>query len=60
MSSTNIKWLIMSTFVDDINVMDIKKSEIINRVKQKLVTAFKIIDIRSISFYLDLDKIENI
>lgn len=48
---------VVSIFVYDIKIIALKKSGIIQHIKVKLVIAFAIIDISSISFYLGL-KIE--
>lgn len=53
----DINCLIISTFFDDIKIMGIKIFGHIEKVKQKLVATFKMVDIGSISFYLNL-KIE--
>lgn len=45
---------IVSTFVDDIKIMAPKRSGVIDRVKQELISAFSIVDIGPISFYLGL------
>lgn len=45
---------IVSTFVDEIKVMGVEVSGYIEKVKQELATAFEMIDIGPISFYLDL------
>lgn len=50
---------IVSTFVDDIEVMEVKKSGHIEKVKQELVAAFEIVDIGLISFYLNLKMEKN-
>lgn len=44
----------MSMFVNDIKIMDMKKSCVIAKVKAKLTAGFSKIDIGSISFYLGL------
>lgn len=54
---SGINSLIVSTFVDDIKVIGIKESGHIERVKLELIAAFKMADIKPISFYLGL-KIE--
>ena len=46
--------LIISTFVDDIKIMTPKRTEIIQRIKIKLIAAFLIVDMGPISFYLDM------
>lgn len=45
---------VVSIFVDDIKIVAPKNSRIIERVKLKLIFAFSIINMGSISFYLDL------
>lgn len=47
----------VSIFVDDIKIMGIKGSKVIERVKKKLAAAFDMVDIDPISFYFGL-KIE--
>lgn len=49
-----INWLIVSMFVDDIKIMEVKELDHIKKVKQELATAFKMVDIGLISFYLGL------
>lgn len=53
----DIKGPIVSIFIDDIKIIGVQRSGIIKQVKKKLTTAFDIIDIGPISFYLSL-KIE--
>lgn len=50
-----LKRPIMSTFVDDIKIMGPKSIGLIVRVKKKLPSTFEMVDIRPISFYLDLN-----
>ena len=45
---------VVSTFINDIKIMALKNSRMIEQVKLKLIFAFFIIDIGSISFYLGL------
>ena len=45
---------VVSTFVDDIKIMAPKRSEITQRVKMELTSAFSIVDMSPISFYLGL------
>ena len=45
---------IVSTFVDDIKVMGVKRSGHIDRVKLELAAAFEMVDMGPISFYLGL------
>lgn len=42
----------MSIFINDIMVKKIKRSDYIEKVKTKLATAFEIIDMDPINFYL--------
>lgn len=46
--------LIASTFVDNIKIMGPKGSKTIEKVRRKLITAFEIVDMQPISFYLGL------
>lgn len=54
-TTSKINGLIVSTFIDNIKVMDIKRSGYIERVKLELVAAFKMADIGAINFYLGLN-----
>lgn len=54
---TGLNSLVISTFVNNIKVIALKKSGMIYYIKAKLVATFFIVDISSISFYLGL-KIE--
>lgn len=45
---------IVSTFVDNIKVMETKRTDHIERVKAKLAAEFEMVDIGLISFYLGL------
>lgn len=51
---SGINSLIVSTFIDNINVIEIKKLGHIKRVKKKLIAVFEIVDIGPIGFYLGL------
>lgn len=51
---TGINKSIVSTFIDNIKVMGIKKSNYIEKVKFELTADFEIVDISLISFYLEL------
>lgn len=53
-SGLSLKKLIISNFIDNIKIMDPKGIEVIARVKIKLITAFKMVNIGLISFYLGL------
>lgn len=44
----------VSTFVDDIKIMGVKKSGMMTKVKQELVNTFSIVNKGPISFYLGL------
>ena len=44
----------MSQFVNNINVIGVKGSEIVEQVKYELVKAFKMVDISPTSFYLGM------
>lgn len=48
---------IVTMFVDDINMIELKKSGVIEKVKRKLIVSFVMVDIGPMSFYLGL-KIE--
>lgn len=45
--------------MDNINIMRVKRFGHINEIKQDLVTAFEIVDMGSINFYLSLKKERN-
>ncbi len=45
---------IVNTFVDDIKVMDVKRSGHIERVKRELAAAFEMVDMGPINFHLGL------
>lgn len=53
-SVSSLKILIFSIFVDDIKIIVLKNSEIISKIKQKLIIAFSISDIGPINFYYGL------
>ena len=53
-TKTGLNGSIVSTFVDDIKIMGIKRSGFIERVKAELAAAFSIVDMGPISFYLGL------
>ncbi len=53
-TSAGIHGPIVSTFVDDIKVMGVKGSGHIEKVKHELATAFEMVDMGPISFYLGL------
>lgn len=53
-TTSGINGWIVSTFVDDIKVMGVKRSSYIERVKLELAAAFEMADIGLISFYLGL------
>lgn len=41
-------------FVDDIKIKAVKESKILQRIKLKLATAFSMVDVGPINFYLGL------
>lgn len=45
----------MSNFINDIKIIGSKSIRIIIRIKIELITIFNIVDIRPISFYLDVE-----
>lgn len=45
---------ILDTFIDNIKIMALKKSEIIQCIKVKLIISFSIVNMGYISFYLGL------
>lgn len=53
-TSTSQNGPIVSTFIDDIKIMAIKGSGFIEKVKAKLASAFQMVDMGPISFYLGL------
>lgn len=53
-TKTRINRPIVSIFVNDIKIIEVKKSGMTTRIKQKLTSVFLIVDIGSISFYLGL------
>lgn len=55
----DLKGPIVSIFVDKIKIIGSKRSEIIEKVKRKLVTVFEIVDIGPISFYHGLKVEQN-
>lgn len=59
MTIIDIKILITNIFIDNIKIIKVKRSEIINQVKRKLVANFEVVDISHINFYVIL-KIERI
>lgn len=52
MTLQSIQKLIITTFVDDFNIFALAKSEIMKRIKEKLATAFDILNIRLLAFYV--------
>lgn len=46
-------------FIDDIKIIGPKRSGAIKNVKRKLATAFEIVDMRPISFYIDVKVEQN-
>ena len=53
-TSQGLNGPIVSTFVDDIKIMGVKGSRVIDRVKAELTYAFEMVDMGQISFYLGL------
>lgn len=53
-TDTSLKKLIMSMFVDDIQIIGLKRNRFIKKIKKELIAAFSIIDMDLISFYLGL------
>lgn len=51
---SRISRLIVSMFVDNIKVINIKRSGYTEKIKQKLTTTFIIVEILPNSFYLEL------
>lgn len=52
---TGLNDQVVSVFVDDIEIKGMKGSDVINKVKAELITAFSLVDIGPISFYLGLN-----
>lgn len=50
-TTSGINGLIVSTFVDDIKIINIKESGYIKKIKLKLATTFEMADMGLISFY---------
>ena len=50
---------IINMFLNDIKIMALKKAEIIQYIKSKLITTFSILDISPISIYLGLKVEQN-
>lgn len=48
------KKLIISSFVDNLNIMTRKRLGLATKIKNKLKAAFNIVDMGSISYYLEL------
>ena len=55
--NANLDGPIMNTFIDNIKIIGPKGSGVIQKVKDELIAVFSMVDMSSISFYLDL-KIE--
>lgn len=51
--SAGLNKIIVNVFINDIKIINKKKSSIIKKVKIKLISTFLIVNISSISFYLD-------
>lgn len=52
---TGLNGQVVSVFVDDIEIKGMKGSGVINKVKAEQITAFSLVDIGPISFYLGLN-----
>lgn len=53
-TNADLNGLVVSTFINDIKIIAHKESGMIEQVKSELTSAFLIVDISSISFYLGL------
>lgn len=53
-TSTGLNGPIVSIFIDNIKIIAIKKSGLIEKVKVKLTSTFQVVNISPISFYLSL------
>lgn len=53
-SKAGINGPVVSTFVDDIKIMGVKRSGMTEKVKRELMSAFSMVDMGPISFYLSL------
>lgn len=49
----------MTTFVDNIKIIEVKSLRMIGYVKKELIVIFEIVDMGSISFYLDFKISQN-
>ena len=58
-TKAGLKGPIVSTFIDDIKIMGIKRSGFIPRVKAEPAAAFSMVDMDLISFYLGLKVIRD-
>lgn len=58
-SEAGLNGPIVSTFIDDIKIMGPKGSDFIRKVKAELATAFSMVDMGPISFYLGLKVIRD-
>lgn len=59
MSVAGINSPIISTFMDDLKIIEAKNFGIISQVKKELTATFEMADIESISFYFNLKVSEN-
>lgn len=59
MLSAGINGPIVSTFLNDIKIMEVKNSEVINQVTKELTVAFEMVDIGLINFYFGLKVNQN-
>lgn len=53
-TSLGINGPIVSTFVDNIKIMQVKRLHDIKKIKRELVTGFEMVDMGLVSFYLGL------
>lgn len=59
MIEAGIKDPIVSIFINDIKVMRVKESGVIQKMMTELAAAFEIVDMGSINFYLSLKSEKN-
>lgn len=56
--TAGLKGLVLSVFINGIKIMDMKRTDIIDRIKTELIAGFSIVNMGPISFYFSL-KIHN-
>lgn len=59
MTSQGIHRLIIIIFIDDLNIFYLASNEIMKQVKEELFTAFDMVDIRPLVFYIELKVTRN-